>query len=166
MIQSMDQLGTSYWLDSVGLFLLLSGLIIGLGAVTVIEILAWCGRRSPYWTLATTRTHRVTKPLIWVGVFLSLFGAIIAYRNYDFTGLVALQAFIAAAVILNGLWLTFHVSPHLLRREDEGRERTLLSDAWQRKIYVSFLISFFGWWAIVFLLAMHLTAAPALPSGG
>jgi len=159
----MDQLGASYWLDSVGLFFLLAGLIIGLGAVTVIEIHAWLGRDSSYWTLATTRSHKITKPLIWLGIFLSLFGAIIAYRNYDFTGLVALQAVIAAVVILNGLWLTFHVSPHLLRREEKGRERTLLSDAWQRKIYVSFFISFFGWWAIVFLLAMHLTAGPALP---
>ena len=161
MIQSMDQLGASLWLDSIGLFLLFAGLIIGLGAVTVIEILAWCGRRSSYWTLATVRTHKITKPLIWLGIFLSLFGAIIAYRNYDFTGLVALQAFIAAIVILNGLWLTFHVSPHLLRREREGKDAQLLSSSWQRKLRVSFLISFFGWWIIVALVVLHFTTALA-----
>ena len=163
-MRSMEFLAMSdLMLDVVGLFLLIAGLIIGLGAVTVIEILAWCGRRSPYWTLATVRTHRVTKPLIWVGVCLSLFGAIIAYRNYDFTGLVALQAFIAAIVILNGLWLTFHVSPHLLRREREGKDAQLLSPSWQRKIRVSFLISFFGWWIIVVLVVLHFATALAPP---
>jgi hypothetical protein len=59
-------------LDFVGLFLLLAGFIIGLGAVTVIDIHGFLGRRSSYWTEATTRAHKVTKPLIWLGIALAL----------------------------------------------------------------------------------------------
>lgn len=56
-------------LDFLGLFLSLSGFVLGLGAVTVIDIHGFLGRKSQYWTEATTRTQKVTKPLIWVGIF-------------------------------------------------------------------------------------------------
>ena len=57
-------------IDIIGLFIILAGFIIGLGAVTVIDIHGFLGRRSNYWTEATTRTHKVTKPLIWIGITL------------------------------------------------------------------------------------------------
>jgi hypothetical protein len=34
----------------LGVFLIISGYIIGLGAVTVIDILGFLGRKSSYWT--------------------------------------------------------------------------------------------------------------------
>jgi hypothetical protein len=45
-----------------------------LGAVTVIDLHGFLGRKSSYWTEATTRTHKVTKPLIWAGLFLQCLG--------------------------------------------------------------------------------------------
>ena len=56
------------------LFILFAGFIIGLGAVTVIDLHGFLGRTSTYWTEATTRTHKVTKPLIWAGMFLVIIG--------------------------------------------------------------------------------------------
>ena len=56
-----------YFFDILGLFIFMSGFVIGLGAVTVIDIHGFLGRKSSYWTEATTRTHKVTKPLIWGG---------------------------------------------------------------------------------------------------
>lgn len=61
-------------LDFIGLFILITGFVIGLGAVTVIDIHGFLGRKSAYWTEATTRTHKVTKPLIWIGIILAIVG--------------------------------------------------------------------------------------------
>ncbi len=61
--------------EILGFFLVISGYIIGLGAVTVIDTLGFLGRKSSYWTETTIRTHKVTKPLIWLGIFLILIGS-------------------------------------------------------------------------------------------
>ena len=144
------------WFDILGIFLFIAGFIVGLGAVTVIDIHGFLGRRSAYWTEATTRTHKVTKPLIWIGLFLAISGALITYRDSGLSGIPVLQGIIALALVLNGLFLSFYVSPYMLRREREGRSHELLPDALQIKIAVSFVVSFTGWWSEVFLLAWYL----------
>ncbi|NIM78364.1 MAG: hypothetical protein GTN76_16500 [Candidatus Aenigmarchaeota archaeon] len=144
------------WLDVLGVFIFIAGFIIGLGAVTVIDIHGALGRKSPYWTEATTRTHKVTKPLIWLGLLLAITGAAITYRDIGLTGIPLLQAVIAVVLVLNGLFLSFYVSPFLLNREREGREKELLPDSLQIKIIISFIISFIGWWSEVFLLVWYL----------
>ena len=65
--------------DFIGLFLFLAGFVIGLGAVTVIDLHGFLGGKSAYWTEATTRTHKVANPDLawnipcncWWGVVLS-----------------------------------------------------------------------------------------------
>ncbi len=54
----------------LSILLIFAGLIVGLGAVTVIDLHGFLGRKSPYWAEATTRAHHVTKPLIWLGTLL------------------------------------------------------------------------------------------------
>ena len=144
------------WLDVIGLFLFLAGFIIGLGAVTVIDVHGLLARRSTYWTETTVRTHKVTKPLIWFGICLLLIGGAIFYRAEPFIGIPRLQAIIALVIILNGLFLSFSVSPFLLKREKAGRSDEILPLAWQRKITVSFLLSVCGWWGGLFLLVLYL----------
>lgn len=144
-------------LDFVGLFTFIAGFIIGLGAVTVIDIHGFLGRKSPYWTEATTRTHKVTKPLIWIGIILATVGGLILYRNEYFAGIPLYHAIIATALILNGLFLSLYVSPFLLAREREGRQAELLPDALQKKIVVSFMVSAIGWWGGVLLLVLYLS---------
>jgi hypothetical protein len=131
-------------LDTIGLFLFLAGFVIGLGAVTVIDIHGFLGRHSSYWTLATTRTHKVTKPLIWIGTFLTIIGGIIFYRDVPFVGIPVAHAIIVGVLMLNGLFLSFRVSPFLLEREREGKAEELLPISWQKKIMMSFIISFLG----------------------
>lgn len=140
----------------VGLFLLLAGFVLGLGAVTVIDLHGFLGRRSAYWTEATTRTHKVTKPLIWVGIVLVIIGGLIWYSGRYSEWLVAVQVVIVLALILNGLFLTFRVSPYLLERERTGKQRVILPGNWQRKITTSFLVSFIGWWTLVVLTVVDL----------
>jgi hypothetical protein len=142
--------------DVAGLFLLLAGFVIGLGAVTVIDLHGFLGRKSSYWTEATTRTHKVTKPMIWVGIILAIIGGAVFYREESFSGVVFVHAIIAVVLILNGLFLSFRVSPFMLQREKEGKSAELLPVSWQRKIAVSLVFSDLGWWGALILLAVYL----------
>jgi hypothetical protein len=144
------------WADILGLFLFIAGFIIGLGAVTVIDLHGFLGRKSSYWTEATIRTHKVTKPLIWIGILLAILGGLITYRDIGFSGISLIHAVLAVALILNGAFLSFWVSPLLLRREKEGKARELLPLDLQMKIAMSFVISVIGWWSSLFLLVWYI----------
>lgn len=142
-------------LDFIGLFIFIAGFIVGLGAVTVIDIHGFLGRKSSYWTEATIRTHKVTKPLIWLGIIFTIIGGSILYRNVPFLGLPLYHAIIAGILILNGLFLSFYVSPFLLELENKGRQREFLPNSLQNKIIVSFIISDIGWWVGLFILVLY-----------
>jgi len=131
--------------EILGFFLVISGYIIGLGAVTVIDTLGFLGRKSSYWTETTIRTHKVTKPLIWLGIFLILIGSYF-YKNLNPT-----LIYFYLVLILNGLFLSFYVSPILLEREKRGKEKELLPKNLQLKIVISFIFSFIGWWGSLIL---------------
>jgi len=143
-------------LDFVGLFLLIAGFVIGLGAVTVIDIHGFLGKKSSYWTEATTRTHKVTKPLIWVGIFFAILGGILYFKNEPFSGLPMYLSLIAIVLVLNGLFLSFSVSPYLLKKEKEGRASEILPESWQKKIIVSLIFSDLGWWGSLALVVWYL----------
>lgn len=144
------------WKDIVGLYIFIAGFVIGLGAVTVIDLHGFLGRKSPYWTEATTRTHKVTKPLIWIGLGMTVIGGLITYRKTGLSGIPLYQTIIVLLLVINGLFLSFRVSPFLLKREKEGRSNELLPSTWQAKITISFIISFLGWWIGLFLLVWYL----------
>lgn len=143
-------------LDVIGLFIFLAGFVIGLGAVTVIDIHGFLGRKSSYWTEATTRTHKVTKPMIWVGIAFAIVGGLILYRNEAFAGIPLIHALIVVALIVNGCFLSFKVSPFLLKREQEGKDKEFLPQSWQNKIMVSLIVSDVGWWGGLFLLVLYI----------
>lgn len=144
------------WGDVIGLFLVLAGFIIGLGAVTVIDIHGFLGRKSSYWTQTTIRTHKVTKPLIWIGISLVLLGGSIFYQSIGWTGLVPIQLLMVGILILNGLFLTFVVSPFLLEQEKKKKDTQLLPKSLQAQITISFIVSFLGWWMLLSTLVWHL----------
>jgi hypothetical protein len=52
----------------------------------------------------------------------------------------------------------FLVSPFLLKQEREGRATELLPASLQRKITLSFVASFLGWWSALLILAWYLIA--------
>jgi hypothetical protein len=143
-------------LDAVGLFLFIAGFVIGLGAVTVIDIHGFLGRKSSYWTEATTRTHKVTKPMIWLGITLAIIGGLIFYRNVGLTGIPLIHLIIAIVLICNGYFLSFKVSPFMLQRERDGKSSELLPISWQNKIMISLIVSDIGWWGGLALLVVYL----------
>ncbi len=145
------------WISVLGLFLFLAGFIIGLGAVTVIDLNGFLGIRSVYWTETTIRVHKVTKPLIWLGIFLAILGGSIFYSNNPFSPIIVVQGFLAFLLCLNGCFLSFYISPLLLKKEKKEKGHiTLLSSSLQAKIAVSFVISFVGWWSSLLLLILYL----------
>lgn len=144
------------WLDILGLFLHLAGFVVGLGAVTVIDLHGFLGRKSSYWTEATTRTHKVTKPLIWLGLVLAIIGGAIFHRGQGWTGIVQIQVIIALILVANGIFLSFRVSPYMLQREREGRSGEILPRSWQQKITIAFIVSFLGWWSCLFLTVIDI----------
>lgn len=137
-------------MEFISTFITLAGFVIGLGAVTVIDLHGFLGRKSPYWTEATIRTHKVTKPLIWIGILLVAIGTFISGVNELILSLdFAFRLGIIFLMILNGSFLSFVISPELLKREREGREKELLPKNMQNKIVISFFVSFVLWWGLL-----------------
>ena len=71
---------------------------------------------------------------------------------------VKVNAVIAVLLLANGCFLSFGVSPFLLKREREGRSAELLPAVWQAKIAVSLIVSDLGWWSALFLFSYRLAA--------
>lgn len=74
---------------------------------------------------------------------------VIRTQNYDFP----VQALIAIVLIVNGVFLSFSVSPFLLQRESEGLASELLPPEWQNKVSIAFILAFAGW--VVGCIATH-----------
>lgn len=136
-------------------FLQLAGFIVGLGAVTVIDFHGFIAQKSVYWTRVTISAHKVTKPLIWLGTIMLLVGKILKYFNEGFSNLLLVEFGLLAVLILNGCFLSFYVSPFLIKLEKQGVQKPL-PNSLQNKIKVSFLFSFFGWWVLVLLFILSI----------
>lgn len=134
------------------IFITIVGFIIGLGAVIVIDLHGFLGRTSAYWTEATIRAHKVTKPLIWIGIALVTIGALFM-KNAYIISLAEYSIWMNVIVILiaNGMFLSFVISPKLIHREKMGLSQELLPKKMQHQVMGSFILSFIGWWSLVFL---------------
>lgn len=143
-------------------FIVIAGYIVGLGAVTVIDLHGFLGRKSSYWTGATIATHKVTKPLIWVGTSLVMLGTYLFYSRYKIYDFFTVHWLILLCLVINGGFLSFWVSPKLLERERQGKEHQILPKKMQRAIFVSFIISFVGWWGSLVILSIYFAKLLAL----
>jgi hypothetical protein len=144
-------------LEFLGLALLIVGYVIGLGAVTVIDMHGFLAQQSPYWTQATIRTHKITKPLIWLGTTLAIIGGVIFYTAQPLVPMMYIHLAAALTLIANGLFLSFVVSPYLLKQEQAERDTELLPISLQRKIIISFLVSVVSWWGSLLVFIYFLT---------
>lgn len=122
----------------------------------VIDVHGFLARKSPVWTETTIRAHKVTKPLIWTGIVIILIGHILMVQSGMIAGWELYARFaIIVALIINGSFLSFVVSPELLAREREGFAKELLPPPLQRKIALSFMVSIIGWWTLMALVALQ-----------
>lgn len=143
-------------LDFISLFILLTGFIIGLGAVTVIDLHGFLARKNSYWTEATIRTHKITKPLIWIGIFLVIVGGAMFYWRDGLHTVRIVQILLVLLLVLNGVFLSFRISPYLLEREREGKAQEILPVQIQNQITASFVVSFVGWWGSLVLVIVSI----------
>lgn len=144
-------------IDFFGLFFILTGFIIGLGAVTVIDLHGFFAQKSSYWTQATIQTHKITKPLIWLGLFFILIGGSLFYRNTPIEGFLLFHIISLIIMVLNGIFLSFKISPLLIMREKNNQSKEILPSPIQRQIMLSFIISFVTWWSNLLLFTYIIT---------
>jgi hypothetical protein len=126
-------------------FIHFAGIIIGLGAVTVIDWMGFISRKSKEWTQVTIKAHHVTKPLIWVGTILLALSWIFLFSGTLFDIIKTILIFI---LIINGSFLSFYISPKL---DGLYGKNTLLPKKLQTQIAISMIISFLSWWSLVLL---------------
>jgi hypothetical protein len=121
------------------------GIIIGLGAVTVIDTMGFISRNSKEWTQVTIKAHHVTKPLIWLGTLLMLFSWFFINEGIYLDNV---KTIIIAVLVLNGIFLSFFISPRL---DKLAGKKKLISSKLKLMITFSFIISFSGWWSLVYI---------------
>jgi len=131
-------------------------LIIGLGSVTVIDMLGVLGKKSSYWTEVAIKAHPVTKAMIWLGIFVGILGAMIFFRDNGINGVVTFQAIIFIPLILNGLYLSLRISPALEKLAEKSAKKITIPPKLQLKIAVSMVFSVVTWWSEVFFLVWYL----------
>jgi len=135
------------------LFFHVAGIIIGLGAVTVIDTMGFLSRNSKYWTQVTVRAHHVTKPLIWIGTILVTATWILVLFVFDNLEFEIIKSLMIIVLILNGVFLSFYVSPAVDKFKDKNK---LFSKNLQYKTIASMIVSFVFWWVFVVLTLIQL----------
>jgi len=126
-------------------FIHLAGIIIALGAVTVIDTMGFISRKSKEWTQVTIKAHHVTKPLIWLGTLLMGISWMFLYSGSTIDLIKTILIFILVA---NGSFLSFYISPRLDRLYGK---KVILPSKLQLTIAFSMIISFSCWWSLVFI---------------
>lgn len=126
------------------------GIIIGLGAVTVIDVMGFFSRRNVKKTQDTIYAHHTTKPLIWIGTIIVLVTWILILfsKNFNIGFVESLKTILLGIMILNGSFLSFVISPELDKRIGVKK---LLPQKLQIKVAISLVISFLSWWSFVLL---------------
>jgi len=136
------------------LFIHLVGIIIGLGAVTVIDTLGFFSRKNKNLTQVTIHAHHVTKLLIWIGTLIVLFSWIFFLLENSLEGIYLFKTILLGIMILNGSFLSFFISPRL---DKLIGKKVLLPNRLQKMISVSLVFSFLSWWMFVFLTVSSLS---------
>ncbi len=132
----------------LALFLHWMGIIIALGAVTVIDTLGFISRKSVPWTFVCIRAHHITMPLIWLGSLFVVFSWVFLY---DGSHLAQLKTILLLILILNGCLLSLYISPRLDRHLPLKK---VLPKGLRVPIVISMLISFSCWWSLVFITVL------------
>ncbi|MDQ5952620.1 MAG: hypothetical protein QG626_749, partial [Patescibacteria group bacterium] len=105
----------------------------------------------------TIRTHKVTKPLIWLGLGIAVGGGAWYYSLVSEPILQLVHFGLLIMMIANGSYLSFWISPRLLERERQGKSTQLLPKSWKIMITLSFFVSILTWWTALFLAMVVIT---------
>jgi hypothetical protein len=135
------------WLDILGLFAMMGGIICALGSVMVVTVEALRGRHSEEWAHTAMMTIQATAPVMWLGFFAATLGGLVLYRTSAFTGVGFFQFIIAIIIAINSAYLWFVIRPKFA---EHG------ATLFKRSIAVCLILSFVLWWLQAFLLVWYL----------
>lgn len=135
------------WLDIIGLFAMMGGIICALGSVMVVSLEAWRGRKSEAWAHTAMMTVQATAPVMWLGFLVATAGALVLYRAIALTGVGFFQLIIAIMIAINSAYLWFVIRPKIA---EQG------ATVFRRSIAVCLVISYLLWWLQTFLLVWYL----------
>ncbi len=124
------------------------GIIIGLGAVTVIDVMGFFSKKNKNKTQTTIQAHHTTKPLIWIGTIVVLITWIFILFEKGFGNIEIIKSVLLTIMIFNGSFLSFHISPSLDKLIEK---KILLPQNLQIKIGITLVVSFISWWSFVLL---------------
>lgn len=134
------------------IFITIVGFILGLGAVMVLDIEGYLGRTSTYWAEATIRSHKIIKYFIWIGIAFVSVGGVMMKNLYIMSfPEFSLWTNITLILLANGVFLSFFIGPELVKIEKAGLAEKLLPKHLEYKVLANFLLSFIGWWSLLFL---------------
>ncbi|MGB0925195.1 MAG: hypothetical protein ACPGTS_00625 [Minisyncoccia bacterium] len=139
-------------LSFLPLLFIITGFVVGLGSVMVMDVHGFLSRNSAYWTEAAIRTHKIAKPMSWIGTVLLLLGSVSMYTGF----FLALQLVLILAMVLNNLFLSFAASPFFVHREKIGEAHKPLSSDWLWRMVFNFLLASVAWWGSVILCIMFI----------
>lgn len=133
------------------LFVHFVGIVIALGAVTVIDSLGFLSRKSKEWAQVTVKAHHITKRLIWIGTII-VFISWVLMHYFDkveaFSDLGLIKSILLIVMMVNGIFLSFYVSPNVDNYDGKNK---LFSKSLQSKVIFSMMVSFLSWWSFVFI---------------
>lgn len=141
--------------DLFGLFLVLAGLVLGLGSVAVIDVLGVLSLRKPKYFDLTVTLSRITKWITWAGVLFIIAGSSLLYHESGSTGVATFQNLFLLLIIINALVMTFKLSPDLYKLQ-AARKTGAIPRNIKVRTAIHFTVSFISWWGFTFLLAWYL----------
>jgi len=122
--------GSSFpWLDFMGLFMLVTGLTLGAGAV----IITWVSSKSV--NLMVNQSDRASRILklamkyVWFGILLAVAGGALLYRMSYLSGVAAFQVMLALALIFYAVYLSS-------RKIEAGKGLAVFSVVWVTQVFL------------------------------
>jgi hypothetical protein len=143
------------WGRLLGLFLHLVGFTLGLGASVVAGAVAVTSGLDAMGGAMMAKVGGAARWFYWFGLILGIIGALMLYRATWLSGVAALQAIIALAMIANGVYFSRRVGVRSERSYSVSESYVSQTRRLRRKIGVSIAVSLVGWLAALFLTSWH-----------
>ena len=124
------------WLDFMGLFMLITGLTMGAGAV----IITWLSSKSSNLMVnqsdRASRILRLAMKYVWFGILLAVTGGAFLYRSSQLSGVALFQGLLALALIFYAIYLSAN-------RVEAGKGLAVFSIVWVSQVFL------FAWYLLI-----------------
>lgn len=145
-----------FWIIFTLLGISLLGLIISLGAVTLLDLFGFWGIHSAKWRERVKKNQQLFRFSIWSGIIIHVLSTLILFQLSNDQIILFLELFIFASIIITTSWVSFFVKPRIKERERRGLKSPTIPPLWIKYTVVSFVLTFLAWWLIGYLTLLDL----------